>query len=472
MRSPLLLCMTLALAACRERSSGATAAENPSLATFGAMQTRAAANDQVDDSRRTALVSAVTRISPSVVSIAVQSRRRAERQSPYDMLFGGSEQDQLVQGIGTGFVVRPDGVIVTNQHVVQDAEAITVTLADGTELPATLVGEDATTDIAVLKVKRSDLPVAPMGHSGDLMIGEWVIAVGNPYRFLLSNAEPTVTAGVVSATGRNILPTGEQPGLYLDMIQTDAAINPGNSGGPLANALGAVVGVNSSIFTSSGGSVGLGFAIPIERAQLVVSEIMKNGEMRRAYVGLDVEGSGTMRAKRTTALKVVNVDADGPAGAAGFRAGDQLTAANGRALRTWLDWEAVKLDLAVGDTVTVDVADARGKSERRRIVTKDLPSVSAAKVPVFKDLELVTVTPAIRTERRLGTDRGALIFRISDLATRQTGLQPGDVLVGINNTRITDAAEVGQIIERLRGSNGFRLFFERGRRILFTDLYF
>ena len=233
-----------------------------------------------------------------------------------------------------------------------------------------------------------------------------------------------------------------------------------------------MVGVNSSIFTSSGGSVGLGFAIPIERAQLVVSEILKNGEMRRAYVGLDVEGSGTMRAKRTTALKVVNVDADGPAGAAGFRAGDQLTAANGRALRTWLDWEAVKLDLAVGDTVTVDVADARGKSERRRIVTKDLPSVSAAKVPVFKDLELVTVTPAIRTERRLGTDRGALIFRISDLATRQTGLQPGDVLVGINNTRITDAAEVGQIIERLRGSNGFRLFFERGRRILFTDLYF
>ena len=472
MRTPLLLCMTLTLAACRERPSGATATENPSLATFGAMQTRAAANDQVDDSRRTALVSAVTRISPSVVSIAVQSRRRAERQSPYDMLFGGSEQDQLVQGIGTGFVVRPDGVIVTNQHVVQDAEAITVTLGDGTELPATLVGEDATTDIAVLKVKRTDLPVAPMGHSGDLMIGEWVIAVGNPYRFLLSNAEPTVTAGVVSATGRNILPTGEQPGLYLDMIQTDAAINPGNSGGPLANALGAVVGVNSSIFTSSGGSVGLGFAIPIERAQLVVTEILKNGEMRRAYVGLDVEGSGTMRAKRTTALKVVSVDADGPAGAAGFRAGDQLTAANGRALRTWLDWEAVKLDLAVGDTVTVDVADARGKSERRRIVTKDLPSVSAAKVPVFKDLELVTVTPAIRTERRLGTDRGALIFRISDLATRQTGLQPGDVLVGINNTRITDAAEVGQIIERLRGSNGFRLFFERGRRILFTDLYF
>ena len=234
MRAGGLLLLMLGLAACRERG----AADNPSLATFGALQARQAANGAVDASRRTALVSAVTRLSPAVVSIAVQSRRRAEQQSPFDMFFGGSEQDQVVQGIGTGFVVRPSGVIVTNQHVVQGAESITVTLADGTELPATLVGEDATTDIAVVKVKRDNLPVAPMGHSNDLMIGEWVVALGNPYRFLLSNAEPTVTVGVVSATGRNILPTGEQPGLYLDMIQTDAAINPGNSGGPLANALG------------------------------------------------------------------------------------------------------------------------------------------------------------------------------------------------------------------------------------------
>jgi len=467
MRAARFLLLGLALAACRDRGR----AENPSLATFGAMQTREAANTSVDASRHTALVSAVTRLSPSVVSIAVQSHRRAEAQSPFDMFFGGNEQDQTVQGIGTGFVVRPGGVIVTNQHVVQAAESITVTMADGTELPATLVGEDPTTDIAVVKVKRNDLPVAPMGHSGDLMIGEWAIALGNPYRFLLSNAEPTVTAGVVSATGRNILPTGEQPGLYLDMIQTDAAINPGNSGGPLANALGEVVGVNSSIFTTNGGSVGLGFAIPIERAMRVVSEILRRGEMRRAYVGLEVEGSGSMRAGRTSALKVASVDPEGPAGAAGFRAGDALVSANGRPLRNWLDWEAVKLDLAVGDTVTVDVAST-GRSQRRRIVTKDLPSVSAAKVSVFKDLDLVTVTPAIRSERRLGTDRGALIYRISDDATRTTGLQAGDVIVGINNTRIADAAEVGSEIERLRGANGFRLFFERGRRILFTDLYF
>ncbi|HEX5632473.1 MAG TPA: trypsin-like peptidase domain-containing protein, partial [Gemmatimonadales bacterium] len=286
----------LAVAAC-DGGTGAARPEIPTLATFGALQARATANAAASASRQTALVSAVSRVSPTVVSIAVLSRRRSEYSSPFEMFFGNEQPDQLVQGVGTGFVARADGVIITNQHVVDGAEKISVTLADGTELPARLVGEDATTDIAVLRVERTDLPVAPLGRSSDLMIGEWVIALGNPYRFLLSNAEPTVTAGVVSATGRNILPTGEQPGLYLDMIQTDAAINPGNSGGPLANALGEVVGVNSSIFTNSGGSVGLGFAIPIERALRVTAEILRRGEMHRAYVGLDVAGTGRMRAQ-------------------------------------------------------------------------------------------------------------------------------------------------------------------------------
>jgi serine protease Do len=467
-----LLC-ALALGACARPPGGDTAdarPDTPTLATFGALQTRAAASAAVDDSRRTALVAAVSRVSPSVVSISVLSRRRSEYSSPFEMFFGNEPQEQLVQGVGTGFVARPDGVIITNQHVVDAAERISVTLADGSELPATLVGQDATTDIAVLRVTGADLPVAPIGRSADLMIGEWVIALGNPYRFLLSNAEPTVTAGVISATGRNILPTGEQPGLYLDMIQTDAAINPGNSGGPLANALGEVIGVNSSIFTSSGGSVGLGFAIPIERALRVTSEILRRGEMHRAYVGLDVAGQGRMRAQpRGEPLRVAAVDAEGPAGRAGFTVGETLVAANGRPLRNWLDWEAVKLDLAVGDTVLVQVQGANGL-EARRITTRDLPSVSAEKVTVLRDLQLVTVTTAIRGERRLATDRGALIFRIKPEAARRTGLQEGDVIVAINNTRIADAGEVGTTLERLRGAQGFRLFFERGRRILFTDL--
>jgi serine protease Do len=357
--------------------------------------------------------------------------------------------------------------------VVDDAESITVTLADGTDVPATLVGEDATTDIAVLRLPRREHPVAPLGKSSDLLIGEWVVALGNPYRYLLSNAEPTVTAGVVSATGRNILPTSGQPGLYLDMIQTDAAINPGNSGGPLVNAKGEVVGVNSSIFSNNGGSVGLGFAIPIERVMRVADEILRRGEMHRAWTGLEVAGARQMQMPKTQGgLRVETVAPGSPAALAGIKAGDVMVSANGRKLRTWLDWEAVKLDVAVGDTVLVQLAAGEGPPSRRRIRTGELPSVTAEKVVVVKDLELVTVTPAIRAERRLAADRGALIYRITDQAARVTGLKAGDVILAINNTRIEGAGEVGSAFDRLRQTRGFRLFFERDGRILFTDLSF
>jgi serine protease Do len=442
-----------------------------SSALFTAAGT-ATAQARVDQTRRTAIVTAAARVSPAVVSVSVQSRRRAQARNPFDMFFVPEATDQLVQGFGTGFIVRREGVVITNQHVVEDAETITVTLADGTDVPATLVGEDATTDIAVLRLSRTDLPVAPLGKSSDLLIGEWVVALGNPYRYLLSNAEPTVTAGVVSATGRNILPTSGQPGLYLDMIQTDAAINPGNSGGPLVNALGQVVGVNSSIFSNTGGSVGLGFAIPIERVMRVAAEIMRRGEMHRAWTGLEVAGARQMQMPKTQGgLKVESVAQGSPAAIAGFKAGDMMVSANGRKLRTWLDWEAVKLDVAVGDTVQVELEGATGVT-RRRIRTDDLPSVTAEKVVVVKDLELVTVTPAIRAERRLAANRGALIYRITDQAARVTGLQAGDVILAINNTRIEGASEVGSAFDRLRQTRGFRLFFERDGRILFTDLSF
>jgi serine protease Do len=240
-----------------------------------------AATAAVDASRRTAIVTAAERNAAAVVSINVAARQDARARSPWDLFFV-PERARVVEGYGTGFVIRPNGIIATNQHVVANAERVVVTLPDGSDLPAKVLGEDPLTDIAVLKVERTGLRAVTTGRSTDLMIGEWVVALGNPYAYLLGNAEPTVTVGVVSATGRNILPSGEQTGLYFDMIQTDAAINPGNSGGPLTNALGEVVGVNSSIFSSTGGSVGLGFAIPIERALRVADEIIKRGSVRRA----------------------------------------------------------------------------------------------------------------------------------------------------------------------------------------------
>jgi serine protease Do len=303
------------------------------------------------------------------------------------------------------------------------------------------------------------------------MIGEWVVALGNPYAYLLGNSEPTVTVGVVSATGRNILPSGDQTGLYLDMIQTDAAINPGNSGGPLTNSLGEVVGVNSSIFSSSGGSVGLGFAIPIERAIRVADEIIRTGAVRRAWVGLEVEGAAAMENwKSQGGVVVASVAPDGPAAGAGLRAGDVLVQANGRRLRNYLDWEAVKLDLHVGDNVTVTARKGTG-TETRRIVTGDLPTVTAEKFTVLQDLQLITITPSIQAERGIHSERGALIFKISPQVSRATGLKEGDVIVAINRNPVRAASQVEDLMD-VRSGQLIRVYFERDGQISFTDLAF
>ncbi|HEV7365177.1 MAG TPA: trypsin-like peptidase domain-containing protein [Gemmatimonadales bacterium] len=424
----------------------------------------------IDGSRRTALVAAADRVSPAVVSINVSSRQQATPRSPWDFFFV-PEGARLVQGYGTGFIIRASGIIVTNQHVVANAERVVVTLPDGSDLPATVLGEDPLTDIAVLRVRRENLPTVTLGRSTDLMIGEWVVALGNPYAYLLGNAEPSVTVGVVSATGRNILPGEDQTGLYLDMIQTDAAINPGNSGGPLTNALGEVVGVNSSIFSSSGGSVGLGFAIPIERAVRVADEIIKNGTVRRAWVGLEVEGASAMRDwKSQGGVAVASVAPEGPAVRAGLHAGDVLVEANGHRLRNYLDWEAVKLDLHVGDAVEVAARNGSATA-RRRIVTGDLPTVSAEKITVLQDLQLVNVTPAIQAERGIRSERGALIFRMSLQVSRATGLQSGDVIVGINRSPVGSASEVADLLT-VRPGQVIRIYVERDGQITFTDLVF
>jgi serine protease Do len=455
--------------AIRQTSAGAQAAAVERRAPAAAEERRAS-SATVDASRRTALVSAAERNAAAVVSISTRARQELRARSPWDLFFV-PERARLVEGYGTGFVVRPNGIIITNQHVVANAERVVVTLADGTDLPAKVLGEDALTDIAVLQVQRKDLPTVSTGRSTDLMIGEWVVALGNPYAYLLGNVEPTVTVGVVSATNRNILPSGDQTGLYFDMIQTDAAINPGNSGGPLTNALGEVVGVNSSIFSRTGGSVGLGFAIPIERALRVAEEIIEHGSVRRAWVGLEVEGAAAMRDWKTAGgVTITSVAPGGPAAKAGLKQGDVLTEANGRPLRNYLDWEAVKLDLHVGDEVELAVRSGR-RTVQRRVVTGDLPTVTAEKYTLLEDLELITVSPGIRAERGIRSEEGVLIFKISPAISRATGLQEGDVILAINRTPVNAASQVGELLN-VRPGEIVRVYLEREGQITFTDLVF
>ena len=461
-------CAALLLAAsCRSSQNGI-------IPPAGAQ--RAAENAALSTGRRTAVVDAASRVAPAVVSITVASHRRVAERGPWDFFFFNPPQtDQAVQTSGTGFIVKPDGVIVTNQHVVAGAEAITVTFPDGTDLPGKLVGEDPTTDIAVVQVDRRSLPVAAIGRSTDILIGEWVVALGNPYAYLLGNNEPTVTAGVVSATHRNILPNDDQPGLYLDMIQTDAAINPGNSGGPLANALGEIIGVNSSIFTGGGGSmgsIGLGFAIPIERALRVMDEILKRGSVRRAWTGLEVAGPGAMQDwKRQGGVTVTRVAPDGPAARSGVVENAVLVEANGRRLRNYLDWEAVKLDLHVGDPVRLRMKRS-GREETREFASGDLPTSTATKVTVLRGLEVVTVTPGIQAEKGLRAGRGALIVRVTDEVRRGTGLEEGDVILAINRSLVTSAQQFAELLQGSKATEVFRIYFERGGQTIFTDLAF
>ena len=441
----------MALAAC-SRPEPATAQQGTTPAA------RPAPARPIDAQRQTAIVSATAKAAPAVVSIHVFLP--TPRPSQFDMFFGQSPETP--QGFGTGFIIRADGIVVTNNHVVENAKQITVTLHDGTEVDGRLLGADPVTDIAVIKINtKVPLSVVTIGKSSDLMIGEWAIALGNPYAYMLGNAEPTVTAGVISATNRNIMSGGNMQGVYVDMIQTDAAINPGNSGGPLVNALGEVIGVNSSIFSNTGESVGLGFSIPIERASRIANEIIATGTVRRAWPGLDVVASRDLTDHRAGGVTVRAVITGGPADRAGIKAGEVLVQANGRALRTYLDWEAVKLNLKVGDALNVTLKSGG----ERRIVTSDLPTLTAAQVTVLQGMQLVTVTAAVRAERNVTNQwGGALVLKIPAERASQSEIQLYDVIYGIDNRPLKTADDVAQALKALRPGQQYELYLERQGR--------
>jgi serine protease Do len=433
------------------------------------------AQQSADTTRRTAIVRAAERVAPAVVSVNVVRREAYQPRTLWESFFMPPGTARDVPGLGSGFIIDAQGRVLTNEHVVRGATEIVVTLRDGRDFAATLVGADEVTDLALLQLRNISgaLPVAPLGNSANLIIGEWVIAIGNPFGFMLANAEATVTAGVVSGVGRNIIPEGNtsEGGWYLDMIQTDASINPGNSGGPLVNALGEVIGVNSSIISGSGGSVGLGFAIPIDRARRVVRDLLQTGSIRRVWVGLEVAQHEPNRWGRSRRVRVQRVAPGSPAAAAGVQPGMVIVSANGRAIASPLDWEARLLDMRVGEGVDIVVQQEGGRERTIRIGTRDLPSLSAERVRAMDELELVTLTAAIRSERRLANEQGALIVRSSD-AAQQVGLREGDLIVQINRTPVRSAADAASLLRRLGGTRTpVRVILERQGQLLSTSFY-
>jgi serine protease Do len=329
---------------------------------------------------------------------------------------------------------------------------------------------DETNDVAVIKIDARDLPVVKIGNSSSLVVGEWSIAIGNPYGFLLGNSEPSVTAGVISGVGRNLIERTDGPQQYYDMIQTDASINPGNSGGPLANADGEVIGVNSSIYSNSGGSEGLGFAIPINRVMRIVNDLLEHGEVRRPWIGVQMQQrrSPNPRDLIAAGAVVAQVEPKSPAAAAGIQPGDVITKLGARRISNPYDWDAALLDLRVGDPAQITLS--RGsRSLAVNATVKDLPDIGASKVEVLAGFELVSVTPAVRTQGRLSVDAGALVFRISDQNSAITGLKPGDVIVQINSAEIRTADEAKRALDYYSSRSFIEMLFVRGNQTYRTQ---
>jgi len=349
-------------------------------ATSGA---RVAASRAVDASRRNAVVRAAEQVMPSVVSISV-TRARDLRDNPFysffpdeffERFYPQEESRQELPGLGSGVIVDAAGTVLTNEHVVRGAEEIKVTLPDGRTFGAKVKGASAVYDLAVLGLEAGGarLPVARLGNSDDLIVGEWAIAIGNPFGFLLNDPSPSVTVGVISATRRDIKGGVTEGGIYKNMIQTDAAINPGNSGGPLVNGVGEVIGINTFIFTRGGGSLGMGFAIPIATARRILGELERYGRIRLAWSGLQVQPvtpylAARLRVAKPGGLVVSRVERGSPANEAGMRVGDIIYRVNGQAVNTAEDAQRSIFGAGVGDQVRLSYERAGSPLESRLVL--------------------------------------------------------------------------------------------------------
>jgi serine protease Do len=337
-------------------------------------------DDALPVSRENAIVRASRAVAPCVVGIVVTQIQVVH--APYssddffDFFFGPDllPRFRQMESIGSGFVIRSDGMILTNYHVVQNAAKLYVNFSDGRRIEGKVVGTDEHADIAVISVANGTFRTVKFGNSDDAMAGEWAIAIGNPFLTFINDAHPTVTVGVVSALNRNFAPA--EGVYYQGMLQTDAAINPGNSGGPLVNADGEVIGINTFIYTGSNsnkGSIGIGFAIPINRARRVAEELIKYGHRRDIWTGIAVQTidrpmAAALGVNRSDGVVVVSVEKGSPGELSGTRVGDIIDQIGNRRVQTHADLEGFFLDYYVGDTVHMDIIRKAGHLQLHMIL--------------------------------------------------------------------------------------------------------
>ena len=370
---------------------------------------------------------------------------------PFQQFFKqfGQPSRRTVRSMGSGFIINPAGYIVTNNHVVDGASEIQVKIDDGREMPGKVIGRDPRTDLALLKVEATGLPVIPLGDSSELQVGEPVMAIGNPF-----GLERTVTTGIVSATGRVI---GQGP--YDDFIQTDASINPGNSGGPLINARGQAIGINAAIFSQNGGSVGIGFAIPVNQAKSVVTQLAATGKVTRGWLGVMIQPLTPELAKGFNVpggggALVASVQDNSPAARAGVKAGDVITEYDGHKLAQPGDLSKLVAATAVGRQVPLTIVrEGKTMTIEAHVARMDEPDRAAVaqndegKEPLGLSVE--TITPSVSRELGLADARGVVVRGVRDSSpAEKAGIRPGDVITEMDHQPVANAADLKRLLAK------------------------
>ncbi len=382
---------------------------------------------------------------------------------------GGTPED--TQSLGSGFIISEDGYILTNSHVVKDADEIVVKLTDRRELEAKLIGSDVRTDIAVLKVKASGLPVVNIGSPNELKVGEWVLAIGSPFGF-----DQSVTAGIVSAKGRS-LPGGN----YVPFIQTDVAINPGNSGGPLFNMDGKVVGINSQIYSRTGGFMGLSFAIPMDVAMNVVEQIKKSGKAAHGWLGVQIQDVTRQLAesfgmKRPHGALVSKVMPNSPAEKAGLQIGDVISEFNGKPIETSSDLPPMVGMTPINEEAQLTVI-RKGDTETIGFKVGLLPDEDQ-KAPIYKSEakasnKLGVKVADLTDEQRESLEtvkNGVLVQDVESGSAADAGIQPGDVILRIQDKVIRNANEFDKIVRSLPVGKSVAILIQRRGSPVFLAL--